>query len=97
MTNITETTVTTQTNLDGSSTSILQPYVYSPLDRYGGRKFILTTLIFIMTFIALGFNLVDKDVFKYITYAIIITYVGGNVIQKVGLNFIDTNSKITNP
>ncbi len=81
-----QTIVTSQTEVGGGTMTVTQPYVQSPLDKYGGRKFVITVAMFLMTFVALAFGWVKEDVYKYITYAIIIVYVGGNVVQKVGLN-----------
>jgi hypothetical protein len=59
------------------------------LDKIGGRKFFLTMTIVILSFTALGFKWIDATVFQYICYLIVITYVGGNVAQKIGLNIVE--------
>lgn len=89
MADSTQQVVTTQVDSAGTTTTMSTPYVAGPFDKYGGRKFMLTLFIFIMTWVALGLGWIDKAVFQYVCYIIIFVYVGGNVAQKVGLSISD--------
>ncbi len=89
MTNNSDVVTTTETDSSGNVKTTSTPFTPSPLEAYGGRKFMLSLFIFIMTWIALFLGLISKEVFQYITYTLIFIYVGGNVTQKIGLNIAD--------
>lgn len=53
-----------------------------PLEKVGGRKFFLTVLILIIVSVFVFLKVISPEVYQYIIYLVIVTYVGGNVIQK---------------
>lgn len=81
-------------NLPIAST-LLEVKPTNALDKIGGRKFLLTMTIIVLSFIGLGFHWLDSEVFKYICYLVVITYVGGNITQKIGLNYVDKAKSTT--
>lgn len=83
----------TQTDETGNVTVTEKPYSTNSLDSIGGRKFILVILIFILTWVSLSLKWVDAEVFKYVMYMLVITYVGGNVTQKLGTSIADIFKK----
>ena len=52
-------------------------------DNLGGRKFIATMTIFILTSMLMWFGKITDGVFQNIFISTIVAYIGGNVYQKV--------------
>lgn len=64
----------------------------SYIDKIGGRKFVATMYVLVMTSILLYTKCIDANTFKDITLGISMVYVSGNVGQK----FLGKNSNTTN-
>ena len=52
------------------------------LDKLGGRKFILSMTIVVLTVIMLWLAKVDQDTYRYIMLSITVGYLTSNVAQK---------------
>ena len=49
---------------------------------FGGRKFLLVTLVVFLTTILTWFGKVGETTFSYVVCTVVLGYIGGNVIQK---------------
>ena len=64
-------------------------------DNLGGRKFVATMTIFILTSMLIWFGKITDEVFQNVFISTIVTYIGGNVYQKVNEK-LEVNTKETN-
>ncbi len=79
------TTTTINSTLDSSSIVLTRPS--NKLDPWGGRKFVLTMLIFVVSSAMLVFNWIDKALYLSIVNSILTIFIGGNVVQKIGTSW----------
>ncbi len=61
---------------------ILDKPTNSPMKFIGGRKFILSIIVVILTSFLCWFNKIDQGVYSVVIVAVIGAYITGNVIQK---------------
>lgn len=64
-------------------------------DKYGGRKFVLTCVIFLTSSFLTYMKILDSADYRSISVLILLTYVVGNVGQKYVLGIKDGGLSIT--
>jgi hypothetical protein len=54
----------------------------SPLQQFGGRKFVLTLSCMVVTAILTGLGVLESSAYTTVTIATVGAYIAGNVVQK---------------